>query len=243
MAEETALLAERHGHALLLTLDRHHKRNALDVALMKGLVDALRAADADPDIRCVVLAARGSCFCAGADLDEARRLARERPDLAQARGDLLVDINTIVAALSTPVIAAVNGPAIGAGAGLSLGCDLVVASPAARFGYPEVKHGISAGMLIPNLIRQVGPKAAFELVATGEPIDARRAHALGMINRVVPEAELIPAALALAESLARYAPAGLAASKRAFQKAYDLPMADAVRAARDVNDRLRAAGH
>jgi len=240
VVEENELLAERHGHVLLLTLNRHPKRNALGLAMLQGLVDALNGADADPDTRCVVIAARGSCFCAGADLEEARRLAREQPELASRRSDLLVDINTIVARLGTPVIAAVNGPAIGAGAGLSLGCDLVLAAPAARFGYPEVKHGISAGMLIPNLIRQVGPKAAFELVATGEPIDAERAYALGMINRVVPEAELLPAALALAERLAKFAPAGLTASKRAFQQAYELSLEDAVRAARDVNDRIRA---
>ena len=240
MVDENALLAERRGHVLLLTLNRHHKRNALDTALMRGLVDALRAADADAEVRCVVIAARGTCFCAGADLEELRSLPRDRADLVRARADLLVEINTVVAGMGTPVIAAVNGPAVGAGAGLSLGCDLVVASPAARFGYPEVRHGISAGILIPNLIRQVGPKAAFELVATGDPIDAERAYALGMINRIVPAGELEAAALALADRLAQFAPAGMSASKRAFQQAYDLTMQDAVRAARDVNDRLRA---
>jgi len=240
VVDENALLAERRGHVLLLTLNRHHKRNALDTALMRGLVDALRAADADAEVRCVVIAARGTCFCAGADLEELRSLPRDRADLVRARADLLVEINTVVAGMGTPVIAAVNGPAVGAGAGLSLGCDLVVASPAARFGYPEVRHGISAGILIPNLIRQVGPKAAFELVATGDPIDAERAYALGMINRIVPAEELEAAALALADRLAQFAPAGMSASKRAFQQAYDLTMQDAVRAARDVNDRLRA---
>jgi len=240
VVDENALLAERRGHVLLLTLNRHHKRNALDTALMRGLVDALRAADADTEVRCVVIAARGTCFCAGADLEELRSLPRDRADLVRARADLLVEINTVVAGMGTPVIAAVNGPAVGAGAGLSLGCDLVVASPAARFGYPEVRHGISAGILIPNLIRQVGPKAAFELVATGDPIDAERAYALGMINRIVPAGELEAAALALADRLAQFAPAGMSASKRAFQQAYDLTMQDAVRAARDVNDRLRA---
>ena len=240
MVDENALLAERRGHVLLLTLNRHHKRNALDTALMRGLVDALRAADADAEVRCVVIAARGTCFCAGADLEELRSLPRDRADLVRARADLLVEINTVVAGMGTPVIAAVNGPAVGAGAGLSLGCDLVVASPAARFGYPEVRHGISAGILIPNLIRQVGPKAAFELVATGDPIDAERAYALGMIHRIVPAEELEAAALALADRLAQFAPAGMSASKRAFQQAYDLTMQDAVRAARDVNDRLRA---
>jgi len=240
VVDENALLAERRGHVLLLTLNRHHKRNALDTALMRGLVDALRAADADAEVRCVVIAARGTCFCAGADLEELRSLPRDRADLVRARADLLVEINTVVAGMGTPVIAAVTGPAVGAGAGLSLGCDLVVASPAARFGYPEVRHGISAGILIPNLIRQVGPKAAFELVATGDPIDAERAYALGMINRIVPAEELEAAALALADRLAQFAPAGMSASKRAFQQAYDLTMQDAVRAARDVNDRLRA---
>ena len=240
MVDENALLAERRGHVLLLTLNRHHKRNALDTAMMRGLIQALRDADADADIHCVVIGARGTCFCAGADLEELRAIPRDRADLLRARADLLVEINTIVARISTPVIAAVNGPAVGAGAGLSLGCDLVVASPAARFSYPEVKHGISAGVLIPNLIRQVGPKPAFELIATGDPISAERAYELGMINKIVPAEELDAAALALAERLAQFAPAGLRGSKQAFQQAYDMTMQDAVRAARDVNDRIRA---
>ncbi|VCU72517.1 2,3-dehydroadipyl-CoA hydratase [Pigmentiphaga humi] len=239
MAEDKELLQARHGSVLLLTLNRHPKRNALDTALMRTLLDTLRQADADPEIHCVLLAANGSCFCAGADLEEARALASQGETARlQERAQILVDLNTIVASMQTPVVAAVNGPAIGAGAGLSLGSDLVVASSAARFGYPEVKHGISAGILIPNLIRQVGPKAAFELIATGDPIGAERAYALGMVNRVVAPEELLDAALALAGRLAQFPPAGLMASKRAFQQAYDMPMAEAVQAQRDVNMRL-----
>ena len=161
------------------------------------------------------------------------------------RNALLVDLLLASQRMTTPVIAAVNGGAIGGGAGLALGCDMVVASPTARFGYPEVKHGITAALLIPNLIRQVGPKIAFELIGTGEPIGAERALALNLVNQLVPAEELLPAAFALAAKLAAFPPAAMQASKRLFYAAFDMTQADAVIANRDVNTALRqqAPGH
>lgn len=232
------LLVSTQDQTRLLTLDRHAKRNALTNGLIRALLDELSAADRDDAIRCVVITGNGSAFCAGADLEESRNAPDPAAVLAERNG-LLVDLLLAPQRMTTPVIAAVNGGAIGGGAGLALGCDMVVASPAARFGYPEVKHGITAALLIPNLIRQVGPKIAFELIATGEPIGAERARDLNLVNQLVPAEELLPAALALAAKLAAFPPAAMQASKRLFYAAFDMTQADAVIANRDVNTALR----
>jgi enoyl-CoA hydratase/carnithine racemase len=238
------LLVSTQDQTRLLTLDRHAKRNALTNGLIRALLDELAAADRDDAIRCVIITGNGSAFCAGADLEESRNAPDPEAVLAQ-RNALLVDLLLAPQHMTTPVIAAVNGGAIGGGAGLALSCDLVVASPAARFGYPEVKHGITAALLIPNLIRQVGPKIAFELIGTGEPIGAERALALNLINQLVPADELLPAAFALAARLAAFPAAAMQTSKRVFHAAFDMTQADAVRANRDVNTALRqqAPGH
>lgn len=232
------LLVADHEHIRVLTLDRHHKRNALSNALIRLLLDELAAADLDAGVHCIVLAANGTSFCAGADLDEIR-LAEDPAAMAAERADLLIELNIVVTRMQTPVIAAVNGPAIGGGAGLALGCDMVLVSPRAKFGYPEVKHGITAATLLPNLLRQVGPKIAFELIATGEAMSAERAYALGMVNRVVPEEALIGEALALATKVASFGTACMAASKRMFYQLGEVAQAEGLALARDVNPTLR----
>jgi enoyl-CoA hydratase/carnithine racemase len=109
----------------------------------------------------------------------------------------------------------------------------------AKLGYPEAKHGIVAAIVMANLVRQVGRKAAFELVALGEPIDAARALQLGMVNRVVPDHELIPQTMLFAEKLAAMAPAPRGETKRLFQEVADLPLAAALERGRDTNRRMR----
>ena len=103
-----------------------------------------------------------------------------------------MSLHEIFPRLTKPVITAINGAAMGGGAGLALAGDLALMAESAKLGYPEVKHGIVAAVVMPNLVRQVGRKAAFELLATGQPVGARRALELGMVNRVVPDAELLP---------------------------------------------------
>ena len=234
----TELLVADHDHIRVLTLDRHHKRNALNNALIRLMLDELAAADHDTGVHCIVLAANGTSFCAGADLDELRT-ADDPVAVAAERSDLLSELNIVVTRMQTPVIAAVHGPAIGGGAGLALGCDMVLATSKAKFGYPEVKHGITAAMLLPNLLRQVGPKIAFELIATGEAMSADRAYALGMVNRVVAEEDLLTEALALAAKIASFGPACMAESKRMFYQLGEMAQAEGLTLARDVNANLR----
>jgi enoyl-CoA hydratase/carnithine racemase len=141
--------------------------------------------------------------------------------------------------ISKPIVAAINGAAMGGGAGLAIAADIAVMAAGAKLGYPEAKHGIVAAIVMANLVRQVGRKAAFELVALGEPIGAERALELGMVNRVVAEQELMPQALAYAEKLAAMAPAARMETKRLFHEVAELPLAAALERGRDTNRRMR----
>jgi enoyl-CoA hydratase/carnithine racemase len=142
--------------------------------------------------------------------------------------------------MSKPVVTAINGAAMGGGAGLALAGDIALIAEGAKLGYPEVKHGIVAAIVMPNLVRQVGRKAAFELLATGQPVGARRALELGMVNRVVADAELIPEALKLAGELATVSRPAMATTKELFYQVVELPFGEALALGREANKRMRA---
>jgi enoyl-CoA hydratase/carnithine racemase len=141
--------------------------------------------------------------------------------------------------ISKPVIAAVTGNALGGGAGLALACDMVVMAEDAKFGYPELKHGIVAAVVLANLVRQMGPKKAFELVSSASPINGFKAQELGLVNQVVPTPEVLPTAMALAKSLAAWSPMAMATTKRTFYRAMDLSLSQALEVGRDANIMMR----
>ncbi|KAG0934362.1 hypothetical protein G6F31_016122 [Rhizopus arrhizus] len=141
--------------------------------------------------------------------------------------------------MTKPVVGAVHGNALGGGAGLALACDLTVMAEDVRFGYPELRHGIVAAVVMADLVRQVGRKHAFDLVAMAEPIDGARALQLGIANRVVPAADVLDAALAMAGRLAGWEPAAMGLTKRAFHRAADLGLAEALGVGRDANVIMR----
>jgi len=231
------LLIEDRGPIRVLTLNRPEKRNALDTALSRALLEALRGADEDESVRCVVLTGAGQAFCAGADLSEFKGLTD--PNAAQARAELTMHLHLIFSKLVTPVVTAINGPAMGGGAGLAIAGDLAVMAAGAKLGYPETKHGIVAAIVMANLVRQVGRKSAFELVSLAEPIGAARALALGMVNRVVPARRVLPEALKLAERLAAVSRPAMAQTKALFYEVCDLPFEQALERGRDANTRMR----
>jgi crotonobetainyl-CoA hydratase len=209
---DVSLLTERKGHVLLLTLNRPQARNAIDVDLATRLADALDEAEADPEVRCVVLTGAGEkAFCAGADLKAIGRGERPVPPGREHYGFA----GTVRHPISKPVVAAVNGFALGGGTELVLASDLAVAADVASFGLPEVKRGLlaAAGGVF-RLPEQLPRKVAMELVLTGEPMTAADALRWGLVNDVVPAAELLDAALALAERVAANAPLAVQASKR-----------------------------
>ena len=231
------LLVKNRGAVRILTLNRPEKRNALNTELTRALVEALRAAEADETVGSVVLTGAGSGFCAGADLAEFKSLSD--PQAAETRAELTMQLHLVFSRMSKPVVTAINGAAMGGGAGLAIAGDLALMADSAKLGYPETRHGIVAAIVLANLVRQVGRKAAFELVSLGEPIDAQRALALGMVNRVFPETELMAGALSIGEKLAFVSRPAMAETKRLFYEVSDLPLAAALVRGRDANRRMR----
>ncbi|MGA8050334.1 MAG: enoyl-CoA hydratase/isomerase family protein [Burkholderiales bacterium] len=234
------LLSEDRGRVRILTMNRPEKRNALDTALSEALLAALEGAERDDAVRVVILTGAGRAFCAGADIGEFRELTPDQADRVERRAELTMRSHLAFSRMRKPVIAAVRGPAMGGGAGLALAADMVVASEDARFGYPEIKHGILPAVVLTNLTRQVGRKAAFELACTGEPIDARRAFELGAVNRVVSDENLMDETLALAGTLAGYKAEALFAVKRLFHTVAELPLAEGLQEGRKANIAMRA---
>jgi enoyl-CoA hydratase/carnithine racemase len=231
------LLTEDKGAVRIITLNRPEKRNALDTALTRDLLETLRTTDADESVRCVVLTGAGPGFCAGADLSEFKGL--KDPKAAEQRAELTMQLHLAFSKMITPVVTAINGAAMGGGAGLAIAGDLAVMAKSAKIGYPETKHGIVAAIVMANLVRQIGAKAAFELVALGEPVDAERALQLGMVNYVVPDKKVVAEAVALAQKLAAVARPAMAQTKSLFHEVVDLPLPAALERGRDANKRMR----
>src|SRR3954465_6569272 len=233
----TDLLIEDRGPVRILTLNRPSKRNAMNAALTSALLEALRTADGEEGVLCIVLTGAGQGFCAGADLAEFKEI--KDPKAADERAELTMQLHLAFSKMVTPVVTAINGAAMGGGAGLAIAGDMAVMAEGAKIGYPETKHGIVAAIVMANLVRQVGRKAAFELVALGEPIDAKRALELGMVNRVVPPAQLMTEALAIAHKLAAVSRPAMAQTKALFHEVVDLPLPKALERGRDANKRMR----
>jgi enoyl-CoA hydratase/carnithine racemase len=222
------LLEERRGNIALLRLNRPESLNALDRALVEALGQALERATAERDVRAVVLTGEGGAFCSGADLKEALRELDAGEDLGARLASFQRNVRLITEA-SKPVIAAVDGAAVGFGADLALACDLRLLS---ERGYFEEKF-VGIGLMPDgggtfHLPRLVGLGRALELLLLGERVDARRALELGLAWRVVPPAELLEQALAVAARLAEGPPLALAAIKRATRQSLDGTLADAL---------------
>jgi crotonobetainyl-CoA hydratase len=208
-----AVLAERRGHVMIITLNRPEARNAVNLDLTVGVGEALDLAEADSSIWVVVITGAGDrAFCAGADLKAAAAGELNGGDERMRRWGFAGYVSH---AISKPTIAAVNGFALGGGTEIVLASDLAVAADTANFGLPEVKRGIFAGaggaFRLPRAIPQ---KVAMEAILTGLPIPAQRALELGLVNRVVPLEGLLDEALKLAEAICENAPLAVQVSKR-----------------------------
>lgn len=234
------LQIENQGQVRVLRMNRPAKRNALNNALTRGLVEALAEAEADDSVNVVVLTGNGQAFCAGADIGEFKDLTPDQMDRVEQRAELTMQLHLSVSRMSKPVIAAINGFAMGGGAGLAIACDLALAAESARIGYPEVNHGIVAAIVLPNLTRQIGRKAAFELVATGEPVNATRALALGLVNAVHPDDRLQDESMKLATRIASFSRPAMATTKQTFHRVVDLPLAEGLEIGREANKRMRS---
>ncbi|MGW7212768.1 crotonase/enoyl-CoA hydratase family protein [Streptomyces collinus] len=204
---------ERIGSTLLITLDRPEARNAVNAATATALAAVLDELEADPALRVGVLTGEGGTFSAGMDLKAALR--GESPDVEGRGFGGLTESRP-----DKPLIAAVEGFAMGGGFELALACDLIVAAEDARFGLPEIKRGlIAAGGGVIRLPERIPHHLAMEFLLTGEPVDGRRAGELGLANRVTGQGQAVAEALRLAERVASNAPLALAAVKRVARAA------------------------
>jgi enoyl-CoA hydratase/carnithine racemase len=217
---EAAVLTDRRGRVLTITINRPDQRNAVNAAVAQGIAGALDDLDADPDLSVGVLTGAGKGFCAGMDLKAF--VAGERPHV-EGRGFAGITQR----AAEKPLIAAVEGFAVAGGLEVALACDLIVASKGARLGIPEVKRGlVAAGGALLRLPRALPRNVAIELALTGDPIEAERAYELGLVNRLAEPGEALNAALELAETIAANGPLALAATKRIMSEAPDWPDAE-----------------
>ncbi len=232
--DDTVLLVETRGPVRLLTLNRPTKLNALNSDLVHALTDALLAAQDDNAVSVIILAGAGRAFCAGADTSVPRPFTAEnRPNLIR-HGDANIALTKLLTRVDKPIIAAVHGYVLGAGAGLAFGSDMVVAAESARFGYPELKAGLAATSVTAHAVHLMGRKVAFELLTLCENMLPQRAYELGMVNRVVPDDKLIDEAMAIAEKLAGWNLEQLTQTKRTFHRAVSLAPEQALEMARDV---------
>ena len=172
------------GGVAILTIHRPERRNALSRALIAELSEAVSRAANDDAVRSLILTGSGAAFCAGMDLDELRGTLGDESDKVWDDAAKLSALYEQIYSLPKPTIAAVNGAAVAGGAGLVTVCDLAVAAPDAKFGYPEVRRGLVAAMVMPHLLRHVGERAARWMLLAGELIDAAEAHRIGLINAV-----------------------------------------------------------
>ena len=211
------------GPVAVLTLDRPKALNALNGALMEQLAAALEAADADPQVRAVVIAGSERAFCAGADISGLDAVSVDEMLASQGFGRRLFDALT---SYRKPLIAAVRGLALGGGCEIALACDIVIAGESARFGVPEVTLGLIPGAGgTQRLVHAIGKSKAMRLLLTGEPMSATDACTAGLVAEVVPDDNCLAAAIKIAERIARNAPLAVQMAKDAARATYDTTLA------------------
>lgn len=226
MSDEALILVERdeERRVALLRLNRPKQLNALNGQVMDELCTALESLDRDDAIRVLVVTGNERAFAAGADIGE---MATAGP-IDMLRTNRIAQWDR-VRRISKPVIAAVAGWCLGGGCELAMALDLIVAAESARFGQPEINIGVIPGAGgTQRLTRAVGKSVAMEMILSGEPIDAREAHRLGLVARVVPNELLVEDALALAAKIATKSPLALRLAKEAVNAAYEMSLTDAL---------------
>jgi methylglutaconyl-CoA hydratase len=223
-----------------VTLSRPEKRNAIDERMITELSEALTKAAEDVDARVVVLAAEGPDFCAGMDLQMMAETANAGTEEFLKQAERLADLYQSFRDHPKPVIAAVRGRALGGGCGLALACDAVLASESANFGFPEVNIGFVPAIVTVLLRRSVGEKKAFDLLTSGERVDAQRACALGMITHVFSDAEFETSVEAYAAKLEEKSATALSMTKELLYAIDAMSFEGALQAGAEMNALARA---
>ena len=225
------LIVEQEAGLVTITMNRPEKRNALSTAMMSDLMTELRTVGSRRDARAVIIAGNGPAFSAGHDLSE---LSHRDLEFYRYEFDLCAQLMQTIQAIAQPVVASVHAIATAAGCQLAATCDLVVAGESAKFATPGVKIGLFCSTPMVALTRAVGRKHAMEMLLTGQPIDARTAAAWGLVNRVVPDAELKAETRKLAMQIAGASSLTVGIGKQAFYAQIDLDQAKAYEYTKEV---------
>jgi enoyl-CoA hydratase len=219
-------LENRGDGVALLTVNRPDALNAMNAALLEEMAEAITRAEGDSEVSVLVITGTGRAFIAGADIGHMKDLSPEEAKAWSRTGQRIVGM---LAAMKKPVIAAINGYALGGGTELALACDIRIASDKAVFGQPEVKLGMIAGFGgTQRLPRLVGPGMAKEMLFTGDHYDAAAALRMGLVNRVVPAAELLDHCLDMAKRIGSCGPRAVQLSKQAVDRGLDLDLPSAL---------------
>jgi enoyl-CoA hydratase/carnithine racemase len=236
VTDETLIVEPGDGFQVI-RLNRPQALNALNTAMMTELAAALDAAEADPAVRCVVLTGSDRAFAAGADIREMADKTYPETFLS----DFITGAHDRAARFRKPLIAAVAGFALGGGCELAMMCDIVLCADTAKFGQPEVTLGIAPGIGgSQRLTRAVGKAKAMDMILTGRMIDAAEAERIGLVSRVVPAAELMTEALAVAAKIAALSPVAAMMCKEMVEAAFETPLTQGLRQERRLFQSLFA---
>lgn len=217
---ESLIRLEKHAPSGTITLHRPHRRNALSRLMIHHLQRALETFHLDRSVRAVIITGSGSAFCAGLDLYEIDETSREKHAQQQWHKDAVQykELLETMLFFPKPIIAAVNGPAVGGGAGLVLAADVAVAGPAARFGLPEPRRGLVAGIVAPLLAFRVGGSHAANLLLTARLVSADEAFRMGVYHELTASDAVLARAHGLAEECAKSAPESLQLTKKVLNE-------------------------
>lgn len=225
MPEYTNLLVEQKHTTLLITINRERSLNSLSIDTVKELQQAFDSYHKNDDIRCVIITGAGNkAFVAGADISELQKLdAKSGKKFAENGMNLMKTIQDF----RWPVIAAINGFALGGGSELALACDIRLASANAKMGQPEVNLGVMCGFGGTQRLPRIVPRGkATQLILTGEMINADEAYRIGLVDEVYPPEELVPKAMAMAELIASRGPVAIRLSKKCINKGLEMTLKD-----------------
>lgn len=223
------LLKEQDGAVLYLTLNRPERRNAITLELGEKLVAGFKAASADPTVHVIVLTGAGTAFCGGADVSEVKALPDQEAKMRHVQ--MTASLLLIISTLDIPVLVAINGPAVGAGAGLALSADGVVMAQSATLNFPELMHGMVPALVLPGLQRHIGRLSAFDVLTRGKPITADRALEQRWVNKVVSPEHLMSESRSWAQELAALPRDLVVATKQLANRTIDMRLTDGVAAA------------
>lgn len=216
------VLAEKNGKVGLVTINRPDALNAVNAEVMDGIISKTKIYDEDPDIGCIVITGAGKAFIAGADIKEMHENSYMDMFLANKQSEW-----ETFAASRTPIIAAVNGFALGGGCELAMMCDMIFASDKAKFGQPEIKLGVIPGWGgSQRLTKAVGKAKAMDLILTGRMMDAEEAERSGLVARVIPADDLMDETMKAASEIAEYSAPSVMIAKEAVNRAFETTLSE-----------------